>query len=375
VDYQNINEGTVKNRYPLLLIRETLMRISKAQFFMKLDVRGAYNLIRMVEGEEWKTTFRTSYSLFESLVIPFGLTNAPADFQQFINETLAPFLDHFTSAYLNDILIYSDTMEEHTQHVQRVLERLTDTGLHLKPEKYEFHKMEVKYLGLIIGVDGIKVDPSKVETLKAWPPPKNLQDMQAFLRFTNFYRRFVKGYSKVVQPLTWLTRKDQPFKWVTKQQESFDRLKTSFTTAPILRRFDHNRDIVVETHASDYDSTAVLSQYDDEGALHPVAFFSKKHSPTECNYEIYDKELMAIVQAFEEWHTELQSVENVISVLMDHKNLEYFTMTKLLNRRQARWVQFLSQFNFKIVYRPGKSGAKLDSLTRRSRVLPKEGDK
>jgi len=218
VDYQGINEGTVKNRYSLPLIRETLMRISKARFFTKLDDRGAYNLIRLAEGEEWKTAFRNRYSLFESLVMPFGLTNGPADFQRFINETLAPFLNHFTSAYLDDILIYSDTMDEHTRHVHRVLERLTDACLHLKPEKCEFHKTEVKYLGLIIGVDGIKMDPSKVETVKAWPPPENLRDVQVFLGFANFYRRFIKGYSKVVEPLTQLTRKGQPFKWETKQQ-------------------------------------------------------------------------------------------------------------------------------------------------------------
>jgi len=163
--------------------------------------------------------------------------------------------------------------------------------------------------------------------------------------------------------------------WETKQQESFDGLKTSFTTAPILHRFDHDRDIVVENDASDFVSATVLSQYDHEGTLHPVAFFSKKHSPTECNYEIYDNELMAIVRAFEEWRAELQSVENSISVLTDHKNLEYLTTTKLLNHRQVRWAQFLSQFNFKIVYQPEKAGAKPDSLTRRSGDLPKERDK
>jgi len=132
---------------------------------------------------------------------------------------------------------------------------------------------------------------------------------------------------------------------------------------------------VVETNASDFVSTAVLSQYEHEGTLHPVAFFSQKHSPAECNYEIYDKKLMAIVRAFEEWGAELQSVENPISVLTDHKNLEYFMTTKLLNHQQARWAQFLSQFNFKIVYRPWKAGAKPDSLTRRSGDLPMEGDK
>jgi hypothetical protein len=246
--------------------------------------------------------------------MPFGLTNAPADFQRFINDTLSPFLDQFTSAYLNDILIYSDTMEEHLQHIRRVLERLTTAGLHLKPEKCEFHKTEVKYLGLIVGAEGIKMDPSKVETVKSWPTPGNVRDVRSFLGFANFYRRFIMGYSKVVEPLTRLTRKEQPFRWETEHQLAFDTLKSSFTKAPILRRFDHDRDIVIVTDASDFVSAAILSQYDDDGILHPVAYFSKKHSPAECNYEIYDKELMAIVRAFEEWRAELQSVENPISV-------------------------------------------------------------
>ena len=204
--------------------------------------------------------------------------------------------------------------------------------------------------------------------------PRNLKDVRAFLGFANFYRRFVKNYSKIVQPLTLLTRKGVPFVWSESQQQAFEELKSTFTSAPVLARFDPDRDVIVETDASDYVSAGVLSQYDDEGILHPIAYFSKKHSPAECNYEIYDKELMAIVRAFEEWRPELQSVINPIRVLSDHKNLEYFTSTKLLNRRQARWSQFLSQFNFKIVYRPGTAGGKPDALTRRSGDLPKEGD-
>jgi hypothetical protein len=155
---------------------------------------------------------------------------------------------------------------------------------------------------------------------------------------------------------------------------AFDTLKATFTSAPILACFDPDCDIIVETDASDYVSTSVLSQYDDDNVLHPVAYFSKTHSPAECNYEIYDKELMAIIRAFEEWCPELQSVINPIHVLSNHKNLEYFTMTKLLNRHQAYWSQFLSHFNFKIVYRPGTASGKPDALTRRSRDLPKVGD-
>jgi hypothetical protein len=200
VDYRGINEGTIKNRYPLPLMQDTLMNLSRAKWFTKLDIHGAYNLMRKAEGEEWKTTFRTRYGLFESLVMPFGLTNTPATFQNFINDVLAPSLDRFCTAYLNDTLIYSDTFEEHQEHVNRVLEAFEKAGLHLKPEKCEFHCEEVKYLGLIISMEGIKMDPEKITAVQDWEAPRNLKDVRAFLGFANFYRRFVRNYSKIVQP-------------------------------------------------------------------------------------------------------------------------------------------------------------------------------
>jgi len=201
-------------------------------------------------------------------------------------------------------------------------------------------------------------------------------DVHSFLGFANFYRRFIQDYSKIFRPLTKLTRKENgkpvPFEWNLGQQGAFNTLKTAFTSAPMLCHLDPDREIIVETDASDYVSAGILSQYEDDGILHPVAFFSKKHSPAECNCGIYDKELMAIVKAFEEWRPELEGPVHPIQVLSDHKNLEYFMSTKLLNRRQARWSEFLSRFDFKIVYRPGKAGAKPDALTRRPGDLPQE---
>jgi hypothetical protein len=295
IDYRGINEGTIKNRYPLPLLQDTLMNLSKAKWFTKLDIHGAYNLIRMAKGEEWKTTFRTRYGLFESLVMPFGLTNAPATFQNYINDVLAPYLDRFCTAYLDDTLMYSDNFEEHQQHVRLVLDAFAKAGLHLKPEKCEFHQQEVKYLGLIISTEGIKMDTEKIRAIQDWEPPSNLKDVRAFLGFANFYCRFVRNYSRIVQPLTFHTHKGVPFAWSTEQQTAFDTLKATFTSAPVLARFDPDWEVIVETDASDYVSAGVLSQYDDDNVLHPVAYFSKKHSPVERNYEIYDKELMAIV--------------------------------------------------------------------------------
>ena len=183
------------------------MHLQNAKYYATLYVRGAYNLIRMADGEEWKTAFRTRYGLYESLVMNFGLTNAPASFQHFINDVLHEFLDVFATAYLDDILIYSDTLAEHEQHVTRVLEALSKSGLHLKPEKCHFHCQEVKYLGLIITPGGIRMDPTKVSAIQEWEKPRNIKDVRVFLGFSNFYRRFIRAYSRVVSPLVNLTRK------------------------------------------------------------------------------------------------------------------------------------------------------------------------
>jgi hypothetical protein len=262
------------------------------------------------------------------------------------------------------------------------MDRLLKAGLYLKPEKCEFHKETVKYLGLIISTKGISMDPDKIETVRNWSREKktangrlnNLFEVQQFLGFCNYYRRFIKGYSDIAEPLTRLTKKDTPFEWLEDQQKAFEEMVLKFTTAPTLRHFDHSREVIIETDASDYVSAGVLSQRDDEGVLHPVAFFSKKHSPAECNYDIYDKELMAIIKALEEWRPECEGAEHTLQLITDHKNLEYFMSKKLLNRRQARWAQFLSRFDYKIVYRPGKSNGKADALTRRPGDLPEGGD-
>lgn len=233
---------------------------------------------------------------------------------------------------------------------------------------------ETKFLGIIVGRDGIRMEPDKVKTIVDWETPTCVTDVQAFIGFANFYWRFIKDFSKIIAPLVNLTKKGIQFGWDATCELSFNALKKAFTTAPVLRPFDWNKEVILETDASDYVSAGVLSQYDDDGVLHPVAFFSKKHSATECNYEIYDKELLAIIRCFEEWRPELEGTPSPIKVITDHRNLEYFMTTKLLNRQQARWSEFLSRFNFKIVYRPGKQGAKPDALTRRSEDLPKEGD-
>jgi hypothetical protein len=366
VDYRALNNITIKDRYALPLINELHDRFQGAVYFTKLDLRGAYNLIRIKAGEEWKTAFRTRYGLFEYMVMPFGLTNAPASCQRLMNETLHEYLDVFVIVYLDDILIYSRTKEEHVKHVKLVLAKLGASRLLLKPEKCEFHKNQVEFLGYIIGTHGIKMDQAKVSAVTDWPTPTMVKEVQAFLGFANFYRRFIEGYSKVAQPLTELTRKDLKFEWTPKAGSAFQELKRRFTEAPILATFDPSKKIVLETDSSDFAIGACLNQPDENGKFKPIAYYSRKLSPAELNYDIHDKELLAIVVAFEQWRVYLEGPAYPVQVWTDHKNLIYFTTTKVLNRRQVRWAETLAAYNFTIAYRKGSENARADALSRRT---------
>jgi hypothetical protein len=370
VDYRALNAITKKDRYPLPLIHETLNNICKAKWFTKLDVIAAFNKIRMKAGEEWKTAFRTRFGLFEWLVMPFGMTNAPSTFQRYINWTLRKYLDDFVSAYLDDVLIYTDgSLAQHRAHVNMVLDALGEAGLQLDIKKCEFEVKSTKYLGFIINAGkGLCMDPEKVKAVREWKAPTTVKGVRSFLGFANFYRRFIKDFAGVTAPLTRLTG-DASFRWTDQENQAFERLKEIFITEPVLAQFDPDRETVVETDSSGYVVGGTLSQYDEHGVLRPVAYFSKKSNPHECNYEIHDKEMLAIIRCLEEWDAELRSVTKFI-VLTDHKNLEYFTKPRMLNERQIRWSIFLGRYNMVLQYRPGKANARADALSRREQDLP-----
>ncbi len=213
MDYCGLNKITKKNRYPLPLISGLLDRLCTGKIFTKLDLHGAYNLLRIRPGDEWKTTFRTCYGHFEYTVMPFGLTNAPAVFQHLMNDIFRDYMDEFVVVYLDDILIFSKDQEIHDKHVRLVLATLREHGLYAKLEKCEFDKSSVAFLGYVISLVGIFMDKSKVETIQCWATPYSVKDVQRFLGFANFYRRFIKGYSKIATPLITLTCKDKPFSW------------------------------------------------------------------------------------------------------------------------------------------------------------------
>ena len=245
--------------------------------------------------------------------------------------------------------------------------------LYAKLEKCAFSVTSIDFLGYIISDSGIGVDPKKIESISSWPVPTSVKSLQSFLGFANFYRMFLPQYSAVINPMLKLLKKDQKFKWDEDCQTAFDKLKSDFSSAPILRHPDTSKPFIVEADASDYAIGGILSQEWD-GKLHPIAYYSRKLTAPEINYEVHDKELLAIVACFYQWRSFLLSNSEPVQVLTDHRNLLYFSSSKKLNRRQVRWSLFLCDFNFQIIFRPGKEGGKPDALSRRQDYQLKDSD-
>ncbi|KAJ8350818.1 hypothetical protein SKAU_G00259480 [Synaphobranchus kaupii] len=295
IDYRGLNQVTIRNKYPLPLINTAFEALSPAVTFTKLDLRNAYHLVRIREGDEWKTAFNTPLGHYEYLVVPFGLTNAPAVFQSMVNDVLRDLLGRSVFVYIDDILIFSQSPQEHVRHVREVLQRLLENQLFVKAEKCSFHASTVPFLGFIIEEGSIRADPVKIKAVTEWPQPTSRKHLQQFLGFANFYRRFIRNYSSIAAPLTKLTSVALPYCWNSDAQRAFELLKARFSSAPILLHPDTSRQFVVEVDASDTGVGAILSQRSaSDSKLHPCAFFSRRLSSAERNYDVGDRELLAI---------------------------------------------------------------------------------
>jgi len=262
VDYRNVNKLTILNKYPLPLMDELQDRVAGATMFTKLDLKDEYHLISMRNGEEHKTAFRTRYRQYEYKVMPFGLVNAPATFQKMMNKILREFLDHKVVVCHYDILIYSEKMEDHIKLVQQVLRRLEQHDLAVSLKKSAFHQEEVEFLEYIVKTSGVTMSDRKVKSVQNWAHPRSVKEGEIFIDFANFYRRFIKDFSKVCKLITErLKGSPKNFHGGREEEETFEELKKRFTTAPILSQFYPGRKTVVETDASDFALECVLSEY------------------------------------------------------------------------------------------------------------------
>ncbi len=364
VDYRALNKFTVRNSYPLPRIDDIFDRLRGAQYFTKIDLRSGYHQIRLDSDSIPMTAFRTRYGLFEYLVLPFGLTNAPASFMHLMNSTLHEFIDVFVLVYLDDILVYSHSLDDHVRHLRAVLTKLRQAKLFAKLSKCEFASTSVEYLGHIVSKDGISPEEIKVQAVRDWPTPKNKTDIQSFLGLLNFYRRFLKDFAHTAKPLTNLTGKE-PFVWSVAQEASFTELKQLVSSAPVLRMFDPRLPIVVSTDASATGVGAVLEQTEivgDRQVTRPVAFYSRALNIHERRYVIRERELLSIVAAIRHWRAYLYG--QTFTVHNDHESLKYLKTQDKLNDRQVRWLEFLNQYDFTIVPSRGTRNTVADAISR-----------
>ena len=365
-DYQHINQWTVKNGYPLPLIADILDGVGKRKVFTKLDLRWGYNNIRIKEGDKWKAAFTTHIGAYEPMVMYFGLTNFPTTFQAMMNDLFRGLINQGdTATFIDDILVATDTEEGHDELVEEVLRRLEENDLFVKPEKCKWKVREVEFLGVVISPKGVEMQKEKVKGVLNWLAPRNVKEVQKFLGLANYYRRFIKNFARIAAPLHVLVRKEQKWKWEKEQEKVFEELKAGFTMESVLAIPDIDREMRVEADASDYATGGVLSTKCEDGKWRPVAFISKSLNTMERNYEIHNKEILAVIRCLEAWRHYLEEAKLEFEIWTDHKNLQYFMTSQKLNRRQARWALYLSRFNFMLKHVPGKSMGKADGLSRR----------
>ena len=296
----------------------------------------------------------------------FGLTNSSATFQIIINNLFRDLINQGdTATFINDILVATDTEEGHDELVEEVLKRLEENDLFVKPEKCKWKVREVEFLGVVIGPRGVKMQKEKVERVLNWPAPRNVKEVQKFLGLANYYRRFIKDFARIAALLHVLVRKEQKQKWKKKQEKAFERLKVVFTTESVLAIPDIDREMRVEADTSDYTIGGVLLTKCEDEKQRPVAFISKLLNTIEQNYEIHNKEMLAVIRCLEAWRYYLEGAKLEFKIQTDHKNLQYFMMSQKLNQRQAKQALYLSQFNFALKHVLERSMEKADGLSRR----------
>ncbi|MGH3053837.1 MAG: reverse transcriptase domain-containing protein, partial [Gaiellaceae bacterium] len=362
-DYRALNRITRRDQYPIPRMDDLFDRLHGAQFFSKLDLASGYHQVRVAEEDIPKTAFRTRYGLFEFLVLPFGLCNAPATFMRLMNHTFSDYLDKFVLIYLDDLLVFSRTFDEHLHHLDAVLSRLEAQSLYLKASKCEFARHSTDFLGHTVTKDGICMQSAKVLAIQEWPPPTSIPQLRSFLGLVNYYRRFIPHCASTVAPLEALLRKDTPYAWGEPQAVAFATIKKDFTQEPTLLLPDPRQTYHLYVDASDFALGAILTQDQGKGRQ-PLAFFSRKLSGAERNYTTTMKELLAVRDACLHWRCYLENPRMRFHVYSDHRNLTFASKDTARDRNLTYWQQQLEIFNYQLHYIKGGDNP-ADPLSRR----------
>ena len=362
VDYRKVNNITRKDAYPLPRIDTTLDTLSGSQWFSTLDLLSGYWQVEVEEADRDKTAFCTTEGLFQFRVMPFGLSNAPATFQRLMDLTLAGLQWSQCLVYIDDVIILGKTFQDHLCNLQEVFQRLREAGLKLKPAKCTFLRQSVKYLGHIISREGVQADPSKIEKVVTWPNPNSTKEVQRFLGFASYYCRFIQDFAEIAKLLHQLTERAAPFRWTAQYQAAFEELRQRLVAAPILAHPDFNRQFILDTDASDTGLGAVLSQVDDEGQEHVIAYGSRLLSKAERQYCVTRRELLAVVTFTRQFCPYL--VGHRFLLRTDHGSLMWLQNFREPEGQLARWLERLQELDFEIIHRKGRKHTNADALSR-----------
>lgn len=365
VDYRILNKSTIKDRYPLPNISELLDAVARHKYYTKLDLRSGYHQVRLRPEDTYKTAFSSKLGLYEYLVLPFGLCNAPSTFSRLMATLFRDLLYHGLVIYIDDLVIYSNDKQEHLNKLELVFQRLREHKLFLKGSKCEFLVGSTLFLGHTVSEQGIGTEMAKVEAIQTWPKPANVHELRQFLGLANYYRRFIFKYASITKPLTELLQKnitDFTAAWSDSHDVAFAAVKEALTSSPLLLAFNNELPTAIFTDASGFAVGGVLAQ-DAGNGWQPVSFESRTMNPAETRYDVRDQEMLAIVHMLTKWRHYL--VGRPFQVFTDHHSLQDFHTMPNLNKRQSRWLEFLVEFDWTPKYLPGAANVVADALSRR----------
>ena len=362
VDLRKVNAVTRKDSFPMPLVSDTLDALSGTKYFSTLDLKSGYWQIEMRPESREKTAFVTHNGLYEFNVMPFGLTNSGASFQRLMGHILRGLEYRFALIYIDDIVIFSKSIDEHLTHLEEVFRRLREANVKLNPKKCSFVKQRIEYLGHVVTPEGIFPDPGKVEVVKNFPTPASLKELKSFLGLANYYRRFIKGFSEIASPLNALTKKGVKFCWSESCAVAFDRLKRTLTSAPVLAFPNFDEQFLLYVDASSTGIGFALAQIQN-GKEVVIAYNGRGLNQAERNYTTTEREALALVEGIKKFQPYLHDRKFV--VYTDHSSLRWLMNVKDATGRLARWALLLQQYNFDIIHRPGCQNGNADALSRR----------